>query len=662
MARRSARGLRYRVNELVDRSLIRGSLVTISILSIGAFVVVLLGTAVLGAWHVDLETPDRGILNTAWEVLLRALSPDQLAGNNKWSARIILLGITLIGLLLVSTLISVLNSLISHRVETIHRGRSPIALTKHVVVLNWNEFGPKVLREIVATDEAHRVSILTSESPIEIMGAIRDQFRLAMSASLPGSRASRLRHPERWITVRRGSTTSVDDLRRLAGIHHSSAVIVLEAPEEGSSFGPRVVLAVNEALNSSPEQEAALFDDDLPVVTFAFNSELAHRLDRRLVEIARTSPRNRRHINYIPISPEVIQHGIEVQVSRHRGLSAVYKDLVNFDGEEFYLVPGSTFNCTFGDLLLNSISSIPIALMNGPELIAWPEWSTDVSPYEVVMLATDRPSAHQLLRERPSTSLSPRPTQPRDDRSDPESFLFIGWTRASELLAEALSSILQPGCKLTVVLRSGEGFPLGATFCGHGIEALSRHTDDPLDDQDFLGQFDHVVVFSNDLLPVEEADAEVLVDLLACRLHADRISLPDQRFTIVAEVRREETRKIAGLRLADDLLVNDSLVASAAVQLALSPRLEPLFTALLSSANPVEIVTLNQNALGTIEGRTWGELVHSTAENTGEIPLGFRRETDGVPSVQLNPPRDLTMLSGDEIFVLSLRHPSSTVA
>lgn len=659
MARRQARKIRYRLNDVIDRSLIRGSLVSISVLTLGAVLVVFLGTVILGAWHVDLETQDRGILNTAWEVLLRALSPDQLANNTKWSARIVLLGITLFGLLLVSTLISILNSLISHRVESIHRGRSTVDLTDHLVLLNWSEFGPHVLFEIASTEtlvrHRQRVAVLTTQSPIEIMESIRDHFRNIRTDSKHLQSNRFLRHPERWVTIRRGNTTSIDDLQSLSGIHLAAAVIILENNTDDSSFGPRVVLAVNEALSRNQITGTSSSMTDLPVVTFAANSELAHRLDRRLTEIAKLSSSTRRHINYIPISPQQIQHGIEVQVSRHRGLSAVYQDLVNFDDQEFYVVPGSRFDCTFGELLSNSRSSIPIALIGDGGLITWPDWSTPLASYQVIVLAQDQSSAESVPVRSGTRLLSKRGEGPQSDPGASEAFLFIGWTKAAEGLSRSLDAILPKHSTLTVLTRDGESPPSPSLFCETEIVVIHQSSSDPLDSPDFLDSFDHVVVFSNDSLSDEEADAEVLIDLLACRMHADQLTTRIRRFTIVAEVRREETRRIAGLRLADDLLVNDSLVASTAVQLATSPNLEPIFTALLSSEDPIEIVTLASPTRGLGLRQTWGDVLLSNAERTGEIAIGFRRDSEGDAVVTLNPPRETLISEDDEIFVLSLR-------
>lgn len=129
------------------------------------------------------------------------------------------------------------------------------------------------------------------------------------------------------------------------------------------------------------------------------------------------------------------------------------------------------------------------------------------------------------------------------------------------------------------------------------IQIFESHVPDPLDDAEFLQTIDHVVVFADEKATAGESDAKVLVDLVACRHHVNQIKDSERRFTVVAELRRRSSRYVADVRLADDLLVNDSLMASAAVQLAFTPALEPIFMALLSIDEPVELVTRHINKL-----------------------------------------------------------------
>lgn len=154
------------------------------------------------------------------------------------------------------------------------------------------------------------------------------------------------------------------------------------------------------------------------------------------------------------------------------------------------------------------------------------------------------------------------------------------------------------------------------------IQIFESHVPDPLDDAEFLQTIDHVVVFADEKATAGESDAKVLVDLVACRHHVNQIKDSERRFTVVAELRRRSSRYVADVRLADDLLVNDSLMASAAVQLAFTPALEPIFMALLSIDEPVELVTRHINKLDSnLVGKTWQDVIVGVARETGEIAL-----------------------------------------
>lgn len=628
------------------------------------FGVVLLGTIVLNIWHIDLEpTPPyqtKGFFNMAWEVLLRAMSPDQLSNNHKWSARISLLIITVFGLLIVSTLISILNSVIERRMEFMHRGRGLVALSSHIVVLNWNQFGIRVIREIANSAEPghvpRHVAILCDEDPVSLLHDI--VAALLTEEDLENSIAHErfLRHPEKWITIRRGSATHASDLQNLTSISQAHSVIILQNSEDHESQTVRTVLAIDATLAKNALTTLHRDLSSLPVVTFFEHNTLASRLDARLSMLAQSTDQNRRFLNYIPLSPDDIRHGIETQVSRHRGLSAVYQDLFNFGGHELYVVNGANIGGTLGNFLCSAEHATPLCLMKDKELILWPDWDIQLSDYQVVILAENQTQSLQDVNNDFPTQISGHRANGQHLETRVENYLFVGWNNSSLRLAESLEKILPKGSLLNVILRSNDTKPSISTFCGLPIQILSNQHTDPLDDEVFLKTIDHVVVFADEHTGPTESDATVLVDLVACRHHVNQIEDLQRRFTVVAELRKRSSRYIAGVRLADDLLVNDSLMASTAVQLAFAPALEPIFAALLSTDDPIELVTRHINLLNSqLVGKTWRDLLTEVAQSTGEITLGYRRVINDEPAVILNPKRTDIIHSQDEIVLLSQR-------
>jgi len=656
----SGQFLRNRINNLINRSLSRGSFLAIALLMAMTGSIVLVGTLVLGIWHVNLETKESGIFNVAWEVLLRAMSPDQLSLNHNWSARIVLLAITLGGLLLVSTLISILNSVIERRMEFLHRGRGEVHLSGHIVVLNWNKFGLRVIREIANSAEPghppRQITVLCDEDPISLMHEI--VAALASNGELEASSLHKryMRHPEKWVTIRRGSATNTSDLTNLTSINNAHSVIILQNQDDSESRTIRTVLAIDATLAKNSTNSISNKQDSLPVVTFVEHHALATRLDARLSLIAKSAEKNRRYLNYIPLSPDDIRHGIETQVSRHRGLSAVYQDLFNFGGHELYIVDGNLIGGTFGEFLGQSEDATPLCLMNDQGINFWPNWDQELSHHHVVVLAENKTLAHRRVATNSTLQISGLRSNRQYIDLAPENYLFVGWNDSSLRLAEALEQILPNGSRLSIILRSNDELPIISNFSGSTIQMFNNQMPDQLDDAEFLETIDHVVVFADEKATAGESDATVLVDLVACRHHVNQINDLERRFTVVAELRTQSSRYIAGVRLADDLLVNDSLMASTAVQLAFTPELEPIFMALLSIDDPVELVTRHVNKLGSdLVGKTWRDLVMKVAQETGEIAIGFRRVVNDEPEVVLNPSRTLMLQSQDEIVLLSQR-------
>lgn len=657
------RRIRRRFDQLVDRALIRGSLLAVGLLLAGSLIIVFVGALVVAIGNINLENDRSAVLDVAWEVLLRAMSPDQLMDNHEWGARIVLLLVTVIGLLLVSTLISILNSVIERRMEFIHRGRGSVTVENHLVLLNWNKFGFRVVREVAqAADPGHaprKVAILCDEDPVNLMHEIRDSLIDDILPGTPKIHAHYLRHPENWIVIRRGQPTNTADLSHLTSVGSARSVIILQHETAEPAQALRVVLAIDSVLAKETMGQSSL--DRLPVVTFTHTGVLATQLDERLSKIAHAGLTERRFINYIPLDPDVVRQGVEAQVSRHRGLSSVYQDLLNFGGQELYIVDGDRFGSTFGNLLLNSRDSIPICLIRDGRLDFWPDWNSSLNQAKVVVLAENRSKAESTPRTTHGSMSNVRPT-PEITQKAAEHFLFVGWNDDAARLADSLEKILPQKSELSIIRRPTELLPSPATFRGTSVTEHSSVGSDPLSDQDFLETVEHVIVFTDQSVDPGTSDTAVLIDLLACRNYANQISDPRKRFTIVAELQKRSSRHIAGDRLADDLLINDTLLASAAVQLAFAPELEEVFAALLSIDELIELITKRASMWkSNVIGMTWDSLISTTAEESGEIVIGYRRVVDDVPSVIINPPRTTICQVEDEIVLLSRRAETSDV-
>jgi len=98
-----------------------------------------------------------GTIRVLWYGLMRAMDAGTLggdAGGWQWPLLIANLGITLGGIFILSTLISILSSGLQTRLEELRKGKSRVLETGHVVILGWSPAIPTVLRQLALASES----------------------------------------------------------------------------------------------------------------------------------------------------------------------------------------------------------------------------------------------------------------------------------------------------------------------------------------------------------------------------------------------------------------------------------------------------------------------------------------------------------------------------
>lgn len=588
------------------------------------------------------------MVDAAWEILQRAIDPGQLDGELRWESRLLLLAITALGILLISTLISIVNSTIERRIEKLRRGRGPVEARDHIVILGWNTLGTKVTEELAeacADVGAFEVVILADRDPFDIVREVQEDLR--RRNSLPGS-SPIVKRPETWLTVRRGDIRSVSDLGQLARLQEARSVIIL-GNDRSDAETTMVVLAIVACIQTdmvnrkSPVNIIASFDDD----------DLGRRLKERVHHLSVESAKAGEPIaEVIPVTPAMVRTGIESQVARHRGLSEVYRDLLDFDGDEFYLVPAPTGARRFGEIA-DCPGIVTLGIMDDSSIDLWPDWDAPIEGRFIIVLAQSMDAAQRaLFAGSTSTLVGSRPAgQPM--RSSAESILIIGWNSSAERLVESLQATSPRGSRITVLTHDEDGFSLANPGRFPLVEKRSRRAnEDPLDDRSFIETFDHVIVLAHEEMDPQMSDATVLADVLACRIHvegADRNR--DQPTTVVAELRQAISKNIAGVRLADDLLLSDSLGASAMVQLAVNPHLFPVLSAILQSDSPnhVQLMSIEERSASFV-GLPWRDVRRALLADTGEPAVAVRQSGTNA-RVLVNPADDYVIAPHEEIIV-----------
>lgn len=653
---------RRSISDSLERLLTSGSAAAVLALGAAATAVILVGATIATLRHIHAGDGDLSFIDASWQVLQRTIDPGQLSGEPTWESRVFLLIVTAIGLLLISTLISIINSTIERRIEAARRGRRKVTAVGHVVILGWNDLGPKYTEELAEAYEDTsfvHVVVLADVDPVELVREVQDDLidrrEIRPKWSIWGSRddgrdSSLIRRPDQWMTARRGDPTDTHDLLTLARVREAKSVIVV-SPNHSDAETTQYVLSVFAALQVRTDQPQRT--TPLTVIAPFDSISLATRLERRVERLsAQMAATGRPTIHLIAVTPELVRTGIAAQVAPHRGLSTVYRDLLNFDDSELYVLPADPERRTFGDVVLAEHVTV-LGLVDHDRVDLWPRWDTPLADRGVLMLAETESLALSAMASAPTPLADGQERIGRAPSPLIERFLIIGWNEGAEHLLIGLERRLrQP--HFTVLLDEQDAAPQ------HGIHDIRRRItgslDDPLDDPLFVQQFDHALVLAHDELDDPESDARVLVDVLACRVQAT-VDGRERPLTVVAEFRQRSIKHVAGAgaRLADDLLVSDSLSASTTVQLAIHPELAPVFRELLIGSDAHVSFVPVHDGLESLVGSTWATVRREFAHRTGEIPVAVRSAGPD-PKVTVNPSSSRVLAEHEEVIVLSRRN------
>src|SRR5438093_581041 len=276
--------------------------------------------------------PDKDLPEILWDLLYQSLTPNPVepkAGSTVFLGT--MLFATMGSLLLVSIFIGILTNAIDHRLQQLRKGRSRVIESDHTLVLGWSSQIFAIIAELVIANANRRsacITVLADKDKVEMEDDIRAQVR----------HAGRTR-----IVCRTGSPLDPTDLE-IVNPHGARAIIILP-PESGDrdTYAIKSMLA----LTNNPERKAEPYHI-IATIHEPENLDIARMVGRDEVELVLVS--------------ELISR-VTVQTCRQAGLSVVYLELLNFEGDEIYFkAEAALVGRTFGEALFAYEDSAVIGL------------------------------------------------------------------------------------------------------------------------------------------------------------------------------------------------------------------------------------------------------------------------------------------------------------
>ncbi len=618
-----------------DKSMAAGPIALIGWLALLSLVII----AFIGGVVAILRIGPAGgqpldFLEAFWASLMRTLDSGTMGGDEGWSFRIPMLLVTLAGIFVVSALIGVISSGLDSKLDELRKGRSRVLEADHTIILNWSPSIFDIIRELVianASRKRPRIVIMANKDKVEMEDEIADKV---------GNTGKTV------VICRSGDPTDLFDLG-LVNPQTCRSIIVVSP--EGSDNPDKEVIKTVLALTNDPRRRAERYQIAAELRDTA-NAEVARIVGGDEVQLV--------------LADDLISR-IVVQSSRQMGLSAVYSELLDFDGCEIYTTElADLTGMTYGDAIMSYEDSALIG-------IRYPHGRVKMNPpMDEVIVAGSR--AIIIAEDDDAIRLTPLPEgavdasrirQPKPVKRKAERTLILGWNSRGPIIAFELSRYVKPGSVLTVAADT-RGFaeqiaamPLGSKNLKVEARVLDTSNASALDSLD-VGSYDSIMVLGNsDDLDAQSADTHTLITLL----HLRRLSeVSGKHISVVSEMIDIRNRELAEVTGADDFVVSNKLVSLMLAQASENEYLSAIFDDLLDEEGS-EIYMRPIGDYVDLSKPVNFYTIAEAARQRGETAIGYRRVRDGVADdrnmggVVVNPPKagELQYEPQDRVIVLA---------
>jgi voltage-gated potassium channel Kch len=606
-----------------DGVMSKGMIALIGLLGLASVVVIALVSLVITIFGLRSGGPE-SYDETFWSSLMHALDSGTLGGDSGVGLRAAELVVTVGGIIVVASLISIISSAFDARVEELRKGRSRVLEQDHTLILGWSpKIFPIVGELCLANESRGRSAIVILATGDKV--AMEDELKAKVAK--PGKTK---------LIVRSGDPLDLLDLE-VANPRGARSVIILAPPD--SEDPDSVVIKCALALTNSPRRKQGRYHIVGEIRNVA-NMDAAHLVGRDEADWVLTD--------------DLISR-ITVQTSRQSGLSGVYTALLDFGGDEIYFSeqPGLAGRSHLeAQLAFPDSTVVGVLADGGVHLNPSPERVLSAGEKLIVISADDS-------TVRPATPGVPHTAaiSAAETRVDlPERALMLGCNRSLRSILDELDRYVAPGSTVTVVAGVNPpdfgpyknvvvSFVPGDTTSRSVLERLRVH------------EFEHIIVLADkDDLQPQRADAKTLITLLHLRDIATGLGV---ELNVVSEMLDDRNRELAEVTQADDFIVSDKLISLMLSQISENDRVNDVFQTLFSSVGSEIYLRTAGLYIKPGEAADFYTVV-AAAGRRGETAIGYRvaahkRNKERAYGIVLNPNKaeKLTFAPGDKVIVLA---------
>ncbi|MFM7565284.1 MAG: CASTOR/POLLUX-related putative ion channel [Flavobacteriales bacterium] len=619
--------LKEKLRYYFENTMSSGPLSVIRWLGISSLLAILVLGLIIVIFGIKAEpeaSDPLGFIEGAWKSLMATLDPGTMGGDEGWPFRMVRFMATIVGIFLISILIGIISSGIDEQIESLKKGKSKVLESNHVLILGWSEKIYTIIEQLIeanANQKNQAIVVLAERDKVEMEDDLKGKISDFKTSKL---------------IVRSGNPLIPHEIE-IVNADEAKSIIVLSPDKDNADI---FVIKTVMAFTNSQKRKAGAYnlvaeiknEDNLEAAELAGNGEAIYVYTADL--IAR----------------------ITAQTCRQSGLSVIYSDLLQFEGDELYFQEEEKlFGKTFHEALLayNDSSVIGIQTHTGQILINPNMEYTLQSGDRVIAISEDDDTivmnapSNKEINESLFTSSSVI-------ASKPERTLMLGWNKNGSKIIQELDEYVPEGSEVTILHNDMGDAEILAPKRQKVHVKSGKITDRKTLEDIHPEAFDHIILLSDQEAETQESDAQTLISLLHLRNIGNQ---HDIDMKIVSEMRDLRNREIGLVTKADDFIIGDSIISLMMAQMAENRDLNAVFKILFESEGSEIYLKPITHYVQTTEPMNFYSLVER-ASRSGETAIGYRvmAEKDNSSAnfgINVNPNKSaLISLKPDDFLIL----------
>ena len=601
-------------------------------LGIASLTVVIVLGAVIYSFGIKGSPNDSeglGFIEGAWQILMSTLDQGAMAADYGWEFRAVRFIATLASLFLLSILIGTISSGIDSKIDDLKKGKSKVLESNHTLILGWSDKIFTIINEIIeanSNQKKARIVILADRNKEELDDEIRQ--------NVPDTKTTK-------IITRSGSPRSTKDIAVVNPNLARSIIILSDDDQYADTNTIKSVLAIT---NNQKRKNGKYHivgeiknDENLEAANLVANDEAV----------------------YIQ-SADLISRMI-AQTCRQSGLSIVYNNLMQFEGDEIYFTAEpNLIGFTYKEALhkYNASSVIGIVkkdtsvlinplmdyiIQDGDQIIAISEDD------DTVILSSSLPESYFL------ESIQSAPQQ----AAQCEKTLILGWNEKGFGIIQELENYVAKG-SVTQIISDDIALEKKITSLNDELQQQISFQQGNINDRQTIidlkpESYDHIIVLSSFELDIQQSDAKTLICLLHLRSISESLGM---EFSIVSEMRDQQNKELGVVAKADDFIISDDLISLMISQVSENKFLKNVYDVLFE-AEGSEIYLKPSNQYVISEAKINFHTILESAAQRGETAIGYRRSSEARDldknfGIYINPSKKEIFSLSDDDFVIVL--------